>query len=388
MESTLRVLVAGCGYVGSRLARELRDQGHVVFALRRSLGEIDGVESIVADLTDASSLNLPRVDVAFFTASPDGRDERAYRAIYVDGSRNLRNALRAHARVVMTSSTAVYGQDDGSVVDERSPTTPSGFRGRVLLEAEAHADVVLRLAGIYGPGRAHALERVRRGEASFESGRYLNMIHRDDASGALLHLMSLDRPESIYVGVDEEPVESETFYRWLAERTGCALAAATTTRDGNNKRCSSARLVASGYRFRYPTFREGYAELIDSPSLAPCPPKPNCVSTQAVAPSRRMSPLRFTGSALDARQAIENAVEACGGVVVKVGRGYVRAEFSSRLFGFVDDVEWAVSTADARIDFRSASRLGYFDFGANRRRMRKIIRRLTRDEKISLDDGR
>ena len=378
----LRVLIAGCGYVGSRLAVELKASGHHVFALRRDPSTLEGVEIIAADLTEPSTLTLPEVDVAIFTAAPDAGDERAYRAIYVDGSKNLANALHPRARLIFTSSTAVYGQDDGSEVDESSPTTPSSFRGRVLREAEGNADVALRLGGIYGPGRVRALEQLRRGEARYNPGRYLNLIHRDDASGVLQYLTALEQPERVYIGVDEEPVESEVFYRWLAGRSGSSTPLADTTRAGKNKRCSSAKLRTSGYRFRYPTFREGYGELIAKSVLAPCPATPTCVSSRAADARHRMPPLRFTGSPVEARDAIVVAVDALGGRIVAADDEYVRAEFTSRVFGFVDDVEWVIDVVGERIDFRSASRVGYSDLGTNRRRMQKLIRRLTRDGKI------
>lgn len=378
-----RILIAGCGYVGSKLAAELAASGHVVSALTRGTSSVEGIENIVGDLTDPSTLELPAVDVAYFTAAPDTGDEESYRSVYVDGATNLRNALPAGTRVIFTSSTAVYGQDDGSVVDETSPTTPEGYRGRVLLEAEGQADIVLRLGGLYGPRRARALELVRSGEGRSSPGRYLNWIHRDDASGALVHLMALERPERVYLGVDEEPVESECFYRWLAERTGSPPPRADAMRTGKNKRCSSARLRGSGYRFRYPTFRDGYGELVASRVLAPCPQSPNCVSSRAADAKHRIAPLLFTGAPRDVRDALVAVVEACGGRVVEVDETYVRAEFTSRLFGFVDDVEWLIDANEARIDFRSASRVGFSDLGANRRRLRKIIRRLSLDEKIS-----
>ena len=381
----VRVLIAGCGYVGSRLAVALKASGHEVFALKRDPSTLVGVEMVAADLTEPSTLTLPEVDVAFFTAAPDAGDENAYRAIYVDGLRNLAHALHPGTRLIFTSSTAVYGQDDGSEVDESSPTTPPSFRGRVLLEAEAASDVTLRLGGIYGPGRARALERLRRGEARYNPGRHLNLIHRDDASGALQHLMALEQPERVYIGVDEEPVESEVFYRWLATERGISTPLADTTREGKSKRCSSARLRASGYAFRYPTFRDGYGELIAKSVLAPCPASPTCVSSRAADARHRVQPLHFTGSAGEARNAIEDAVGALGGRTVAADDEYVRAEFRSRVFGFVDDVEWVIDAIEERIDYRAASRVGFSDLGANRRRMHKLIRRLTRDGKIFTD---
>ena len=290
-----RCLVAGCGYVGTALAVLLRDAGHGVFGLkRRPEGLPEGVTPLAADLADANSLAaaLARIeappDVVVYAAAADQGDDAAYRRAYVDGLRNLVAALHARgatpAGVFFTSSTAVYAQDDGAWVDESSPTAPSDFRGARMLEAEAvlaasgFPAVSLRLGGIYGPGRTRLVESVRSGRATLRAGppRFGNRIHRDDAAGALAHLATLALAgralAPLYLGVDDEPSDEAVVLRWIASQLGVPEPpmrdgeAAPSARDANrpvsNKRCSNARLRATGYRFRFPTFREGYAAAI------------------------------------------------------------------------------------------------------------------------------
>jgi nucleoside-diphosphate-sugar epimerase len=276
-----RILVAGCGYVGSALAERLAGEGHEVWALRRSEAPLPaGARSIRADLLDVDRLRaLPqRIEVIFYTASADGSDDRAYRSAYVDGLRYLLAAVDGHPirRFLYTSSTGVYAQTGGEWVDEESVTEPGHFSGRRLLEGEhllfrsRFPATVVRLAGIYGPGRSRLVERVRRGEAVIPGGApvYANRIHRDDCAGALRHLLALEDPAPLYVAADGDPADLAAVLRWMAERLGAAPprveAAETGVRYGrtSNKRVRNARLLASGYRFRYPTFREGYGELI------------------------------------------------------------------------------------------------------------------------------
>ena len=166
-----RVLIAGCGYVGTELACRLTIQGHDVWALRRSSGALpDGVSGIRADLTEPASLvALPApLDVVFYTAAPAGHDEAAYRAVYLQGLGNLVRALERQPtppRLIVTSSTAVYAQHSGEWVDEDSPTEPLRSGGRIVLEGERRAFasrlevIVARLGGIYGPGRTQLIER-------------------------------------------------------------------------------------------------------------------------------------------------------------------------------------------------------------------------------------
>ena len=172
------VLVAGCGYVGSALAAELVRDGHRVFGLKRDPSSLpDGVTPVRADLTDPATLRgLPHdIERVVYAVSPSGRTEDAYEAAYVTGLTNLLDALSSSGapvkRVVLTSSTAVYGQDGGEWVDETSETEPTRFSGRILLRAErALLDgpfdgVAVRLSGIYGPGRTWLVRKVEAGEA-------------------------------------------------------------------------------------------------------------------------------------------------------------------------------------------------------------------------------
>ncbi len=277
------LLIAGCGYVGGALARVRVSRGDNVYGLRRNPVDLpSGVVPISADLAVPRSLaDLPPViDVVVYAASPGGRDDAFYRTTYVEGLRNLLAAFRAQGqkphRIVFVSSTAVYGQTRGEWVDETSETEPSHFSGQRLLEAEALLRasglpaVVLRLGGIYGPKRTRLVEEVRQGHARIARGgpRYTNRIHRDDCVGALDHLIEHADPADCYLGVDCEPEDEAVVLRWIAGTLGVVepiVAAADERRKevrGGSKRCRNARLVTSGYAFRYPSYREGYTAVL------------------------------------------------------------------------------------------------------------------------------
>jgi len=278
-----QVLIAGCGYVGTTLGVRLAADGHAVWGLRRHPDPLPpGISPLIADLTDAKTLStLPAgMDFVFFTAAPAVSSDEDYRATYVDGLRHVLDVLQHRRqpirRVFFTSSTAVYVQSDGDWVDEDSPTEPVHFSGIRMLEAERlvlggpFPGTVLRLGGVYGPGRGRLIERVRQGEAVCPEGSplYTNRIHRDDCAGALQHLMTLSKPEDLYIGVDHEPAEECAVLCWLAAQLGVAPprvgppSGVDPRRRRGNKRCRNTKLVQSGYRFRYPTYREGYAALL------------------------------------------------------------------------------------------------------------------------------
>jgi nucleoside-diphosphate-sugar epimerase len=284
----MRVLIVGCGYVGIPLGAMLVEQGHQVWGMRRSgaaeqeLGAY-GIQPLVADITVPGSLTaLPSVyDWVVHCVSASGGGAAEYRRVYLEGARHLLTWLSAAPpqRFVYTSSTSVYGQTDGSLVDETSPTLPGTDSARVLVETEqllltafrdrALAVNVLRLAGIYGPGRGYWLKQFLKGEARIEGdgSRFLNMIHRDDVAGAVIAVLRKGHAGEIYNLVDAEPVSQITCFQWLAQRLGRELPPRVSEdeetlrkRGMTNKRVSNRKMrEALGYSLRYPTFREGYS---------------------------------------------------------------------------------------------------------------------------------
>lgn len=273
----MRILIAGCGYVGCALGSTLASGGHEVFGLRRNPGILpSSIHPVAVDLSKKiSPADVPAdLDFVFYTASAGGSDDEAYKAAYVEGPRNLIEALASRGedlrRFFFTSSTGVYGQSDGEWVDESSPTEPQTFSGRRLLEGErtvtgsSFPTTVLRLAGIYGPGRTRSIKRALENPTG-DPAVYSNRIHREDCAGVLRHLMLLQEPEQIYLGVDSEPTDRRTVAEWLSYRLGEPLSETSKSGGGRrtNKRCSNARLLSSGYEFLHPTFREGFAGLMD-----------------------------------------------------------------------------------------------------------------------------
>ena len=107
--------------------------------------------------------------------------------------------------------------------------------------------------------------------------------------------------------------------------------------------------------------------------FSPCPDSPNCVSTQSTDQARFIEPLHYAGSLADARQKLIDILENEKRVrLVKVETDTIHAEFRSSIFQFIDDVEFYFPADQAIIHVKSASRKGYYDFGANRRRVERL----------------
>lgn len=278
------VLIAGCGKLGIRLGRLLAKDGATVHGLRRHTDALpDSIQPVQVDLGNRAELTraLPRnLDAVVYLATPGAYSDEAYRAAYVDGLANLLSALKETehppGRIVLASSTSVYGVNDGRWVDEETPAKPGAFSGMRLLEAETllarapYPGVVVRFGGIYGPGRNRMLDRVRKGTPVVDHPpRYTNRIHQDDCVGVLAHLLRLPEPMPLYLAVDDAPCPMAELTDWLADTMGLPrpdhIAGDSGDIRGSNKRCSNKRLRASGYRFRYPDYRTGYAHMLGNP---------------------------------------------------------------------------------------------------------------------------
>ncbi len=265
------LLIAGCGDLGTRLAGRLALDKWRVTGLRRDVAQLpQGIQAVAGDLTRVETLTeLDRhYDAIIYQATPVEREPTAYRDIYVTGLANLVSRVTTD-RLIFVSSTAVYGQDDGSEVDEDSPTEPQAFNGQILLEAERLAieagGLVVRFSGIYGPGRDFLLRQLKSGRATCRETppQWTNRIHVDDCASVLAHLMELDRPEAVYCASDPTSAPRCQVLDWLADQLGVARPVREdSTESGSGKRVLNHRLVRSGFKFTYPDYRSGYQGVI------------------------------------------------------------------------------------------------------------------------------
>jgi nucleoside-diphosphate-sugar epimerase len=282
----MHVLVAGCGWLGTAVARALVARGDRVTGIRRDPGRAAalsalGIEPLALDLTAAgAAARLPRVDAILACQSSGADTAEAYRAAYLGATSALLEAAGAQGGppLVYTGSTGVFGQRDGSEVDEATPPAPASATAEVLAEAErlvlgapASRGVparLLRLSGLYGPGRSGTLDRVRRGVLALGPGdeAFMNFCHLDDAVAFVLAALTRGAPGATYHGSDAAPPRRREVVAWVAGRLGIEPPRAPTGAappPGPDRRISSARSrEALGVTLRYPSFRDGFERLL------------------------------------------------------------------------------------------------------------------------------
>ena len=274
-------LIVGCGYLGLRAARRWIAAGHAVAGVVRSPAgrealACESIRPIVADVTQPSTLRgLPAADTLLYAVGYDPGGGALRQAVYVNGLRNVLDAVPPGVRrVILISSTGVYAERGGGWVDESSPCQPSRESGRALLAAEqalaAHRlgdrGIVLRLAGIYGPGRLPRRTELISGKPlAIAPGEHVNLIHVEDAAAAILAAEVHAQPPRTYVVSDGHPAERREYFAELARQLGLPapafrdpLPGESPGRRGGDKRASNARMMEElEVKLAYPTYREG-----------------------------------------------------------------------------------------------------------------------------------
>ncbi|MBM7063327.1 NAD-dependent epimerase/dehydratase family protein [Pseudomonas sp. UL073] len=282
MTASPSLLIAGCGDVGSRLARRALALGWRVHGLRRQVEALPaGVLPVAADLGEAArpaAWPHGELDYLVYCAAATRYDEAGYRLAYVDGLARvldwLAQAGQRPRRLLFVSSSGVYGQQGGEWIDEVSPAEAGDMSSVVMREAErlalgsGHPASVVRLTGIYGPGRNWLLNQVREGQwALAQPPVFTNRIHAEDAAGLLACLLEAEQRgaalDDCYLGVDDEPAALHEVVEWLRGRLDVAERAAEAgMRRSGSKRCSNARARGLGWVPQYPSYREGYAAVL------------------------------------------------------------------------------------------------------------------------------
>lgn len=273
-----KVLIVGCGDLGGAVACQLAQSGIEVVGVRRSAQPLDGVHVIAADVTQPASLaKLKQVqpDVLVYCVAANGQTDEQYKAQYVDGLRNVLTTQSENPKlkhVFFVSSTRVYGQKTEALLDESIAAIPADFGGERLLETERIlsalpcTSTVLRLSGIYGPGRLRMINLAKSPESWPVQNSWTNRIHRDDAAAFMVFLIQqvfagkavLD----CYIVTDSKPASQHEVLGWVAGKLHINTDANTQVPIEGGKRLSNRAMLATGFKLQYPDYQAGYSALI------------------------------------------------------------------------------------------------------------------------------
>ena len=273
------VLIVGCGDLGGAIAVLLHQAGHQVIGVRKSAQPLPlNMQTVQIDITSPaaiSALTSFKPEIILYCVAATAQEDKSYYQHYVLG---LQHVLAAQAtnphlkHVFFVSSTRVYGQKTHALLDEATPAEANDFGGYRLLEAEQQlqsincSSTVLRLSGIYGPGRLYLVNMAKDPARWPQHNQWSNRIHRDDAAGFIAYLVGLvlngQAVQPLYIVTDSMPTAQYDVLNWLAKRLHVPHQADTSATPMQGKRLSNHRLLASGYQLKYPNYQDGYSELV------------------------------------------------------------------------------------------------------------------------------
>jgi nucleoside-diphosphate-sugar epimerase len=280
-----KILIIGCGDLGTAIATRLFDAGHAVIGVRKSSQLLPhGMQTIQADVTQENSLaalESLNPNIIIYCVSAGGSSDAQYQASYVQGLKNVlatqaNNAALQH--VFFVSSTRVYGQITNNLLDETIsesvPAMPADFGGERLLEAENVLNSMpcestkLRLSGIYGSGRLYLVNMAKDFAKWPADNHYSNRIHRDDAASFIAFLVEKvtqnQAVEDCYIVTDDLPTPQYEVLSWLANQQKIDTSHIKVPPAQGGKRLSNKRLRDTGFALQYPNYQVGYSEVLQN----------------------------------------------------------------------------------------------------------------------------
>ncbi len=280
----MRIFIAGTGFSGAMIAKQLVNAGHEVFGLNRKgvLDSVPQVQMLSGNVLDPRSLAplqaLPEMDVMVSALSATGvKDRNLYRELYVEGPVRIARMLpwAGESKCWLLGSTGVYGEERGEWVTEDTEARPLHHGGQVQLEAERalRAEMghlsVLRLSGLYGPSRTRLIRQALRKRPYFKADLWSNQIHVEDVAGVVGYVIENELMPEVLLVSDDHPVQRQEIFDWIRQETGYVEGVYDEDHPGagrnrGNKRVSNERLKGLGYRMIHPDYRSGLRHYLPS----------------------------------------------------------------------------------------------------------------------------
>lgn len=273
-----KLLVIGCGKLGQKLGLLAKKTPLDLLGFKRKKITSTNIRIEQQDIFDKSFFDKVKIhspDFILYSLSADEQSEKSYRKNYVDGLKQVIKSIKYinnFQHLFFVSSTSVYGDNNDQFIDEFSETSPKNFRGTILLEAEnllntvKFNSTVLRLSGIYGSGRNYMIKLSQDAESWPKVDRWTNRINEDDAANFIIFLLNQclqgEIPEKLYLLTDKEPVTLFRLLNWIRQNLNLKNKINITSDPILGKRLRSSIIPSLKFEYKYPTYKQGYKELI------------------------------------------------------------------------------------------------------------------------------
>lgn len=265
----MHILFIGYGKTSWRVAKQLFEQGHQITTISQS-AKMDGyVTHLVQDVHQLNLAHIPPIDWVYVLLSPNESTPEAYQRVYVDSVQPISKALKQHPvqKVVVVSSTRVYGENHGERIDDEAEMKPNDEQGRLLLKMEQlwqqaypSASIIIRPTGIYGTSVARMLKLAEKTK-TYPNLHWSNRIHIDDLANFLAHLLHVEHAEKSYIISNNQPSLLHETIQWFQRQLH--LPELVLQSDGcSGKRIYATRMAEMGFQLQHKDCFEDYLEML------------------------------------------------------------------------------------------------------------------------------
>ena len=265
----MHILFIGYGKTSWRVAKQLFEQGHQITTISQSAKMDEYATHLIQDVHQLNLAHIPPIDWVYVLLSPNESTPEAYQRVYVDSVQPISKALKQHPvqKVVVVSSTRVYGENHGERIDDEAEMKPNDEQGRLLLKMEQlwqqaypSASIIIRPTGIYGTSVARMLKLAEKTK-SYPNRHWSNRIHIDDLASFLAHLLHVEHAEKSYIVSNNQPSLLHETIQWFQRQLH--LPELVLQSDGcSGKRIYATRMAEMGFQLQHKDCFEDYLEML------------------------------------------------------------------------------------------------------------------------------
>ncbi|OTG84852.1 NAD-dependent epimerase/dehydratase family protein [Acinetobacter sp. ANC 4648] len=266
----MHILFIGYGKTSRRIAKQLFQQGHQITTVSRSPKDDDFAQHLIQDVQQLDLSGTQPIDVVYVLLSPQHSTLEAYQQTYVDTVAPIVQALHGHPiqKIIIVSSTRVYGEQLGERIDDESDLHPSDAQAQLLLDMERlwqlaypSQSIIVRPTGIYGTSIARMI-KLAETTKTYPNIHWSNRIHIEDLARFLAYLIHVEHPEHTYICSNNQPLPLHTIIQWFQRHLNLPeLILQSDCESG--KRIFADRVLGSGFKLEHPDCFEDYAALLN-----------------------------------------------------------------------------------------------------------------------------
>lgn len=258
----MHILFIGYGKTSQRVAKQLFQQDHQITTVSRSAKDDDFAQHLIQDIQQLDLAQIQPVDVVYVLLAPSRNSPLCaienYQQTYVGSVQPIVKALKDHPlkRIIVVSSTRVYGENRGECIDDESMPIPSDQQGQLLLAMEQRWQqaypskcVIVRPTGIYSTSVARMV-KLAETTPSYPNIHWSNRIHIDDLADFLAHLLHVEHPEKSYICTNNQPLPLHEIILWFQQQLNLShLVLESSNQTG--KQIFAERMLATGFKWAH-----------------------------------------------------------------------------------------------------------------------------------------